>query len=551
MASVVSASLREILTGNRFGYGAEIVTTRGYSAPGGTNQLVELGATLLKDPRIGWISITDNPGGAPMLPPDWLARQIGADPKRVVIHLTCKDRNRNGIEAAAWGYAAEGFDNILALTGDYPTTGFGGTADPVFDLDSVALISLLKSMNEGLQVPGRKGAMERLPKTQFYIGCAVSPFKRHERELVPQYFKLLRKIRVGAEWVIPQLGYDMRKFHEIKLFLAARGYENVPIIGNVYILNRATAELFHGGKLAGCVVSDGLLEQCNRYAKGPDKGRTFFRELAAKQLAVFKGLGFAAGYIGGTNKAETFFEVIELAEKYGPGDWRDFIKEIQFSNPGEFFFFEHDPETGLSSPDRINPEYLRSLQSPPKTKHVTLGYRLSRRVHELAFHRGKGMYNLLTKIFARWDRKPGWMSRFSYWLEREAKHLGYGCQDCGDCSLPDCAYLCPMASCSKHSRNGPCGGSAGGQCELLDKECFWARVYERLKYYRESEGMFDGPVVIYDAKLKHTSAWANTYLDRDHFGREIQKQPSASAAADHSGGSTATADPPPAPKPDR
>jgi methylenetetrahydrofolate reductase (NADPH) len=523
MVSSGPPSLREILTGNRFCYGAEIVTTRGFTPAGSSSQLVELGTKLLQDPRIGWVAITDNPGGAPMLPPDWLARQLGPDRPRIVVHLTCKDRNRNGVEAAAWGYAAEGFENLLAVTGDYPTTGFGGVADPVFDLDSVALISLLRSMNEGLRVPGRRGAIETLPKTNFYIGCAVSPFKQHEREVVPQYFKLLRKIRSGAQWVTPQLGYDMRKFHEVKLFLASRGYD-VPVIGNVYVLNRAVAELFHSGKLAGCVVSRELLTKANRYAAGPDKGRAFFRELAAKQLAVFKGLGFAAGYLGGISKAETFFEIIDAAEAFGPDDWRDFLKEIQYSQPDEFFLFEHDPVTGMSAPDRLNPEYVRSLKSPPKSKEVTLGYRMSRRVHDLAFQRGKGLYNLLAKIFARWDKKPGLLSRFSYWLEREAKHLGYGCQDCGDCSLPDCAYLCPLAACSKHSRNGPCGGSAGGKCELLDKECFWARVYQRLKHYGESEGMLDGPIVVYEAQLKHTSAWANTYLDRDHFGREHAKQ---------------------------
>lgn len=524
-----AGSFRELLTGDRFVYGAELVTTRGFTAPDAPVPLAELGRTLLDDPRIAWISITDNPGGGPMLPPDWLAGQLAKHRKRIVLHLTCKDMNRNGLEGAAWRYAAEGFENILAITGDYPTTGFAGRAEPVFDLDSVGLISLLRSMNDGLRIPSRRGGTETLPKTDFYIGCVVSPFKRHERELVPQYFKLLRKLRAGANWVIPQLGYDLRKFHEVKLFLEARGCGDVPVIGNVYLLNRTVAELFHSGKLAGCVVSDALLADAKKYAAGPDKGKKFFRELAAKQLAAFKGLGFAAGYLGGISKAETFLEIIDLAESFGPNDWRESLKEIQYSQPGEFFFFEHDAATGESAPDRINRQYLESLEKPPRSKEVTLNYRVSRRVHDLAFSRGKGIYNVLARLFARWDRKPGVLGRLSYWLERESKRLGYGCQDCGDCSLPDCGYLCPMASCSKHSRNGPCGGSAGGKCELLDKECFWSRVYERLKHYGKSQEMFDGPPVLYNPELKHTSAWANTYLDRDHFapqsnGGEVGKE---------------------------
>lgn len=525
MSDAPLLSLREMLgsagPGSQFLYGAEVVTSRGLpqAAP---NQAVDLGRALLADPRIAWVSITDNPGGAPMLPPDWLGRLL-EHRQRVVLHVTCKDANRNGLEAAAWRYAAEGFDNILAITGDLPTTGYGGLADPVFDLDAVGLIALLRSMNRGLRVPNRRGGTETLPKTNFYIGCVVSPFKLHERELMPQYFKLLRKIRTGAQWVIPQLGYDMRKFHEVKLFLEARG-ASVPIVGNVYVLNKTVAGLFHQGKLAGCVVSDALMDEVNRQAAGPDKGKKFFRELAAKQLAVFKGLGFAAGYLGGIAKPETFFEIIDLAESYAADDWKEFLKEIRYGRPNEFFLFDHDEATGMSGPDRINPQYIQSLKKPVKTKNVTLGYWISRKFHDVAFARGKGLYNLLARIFRRWDKKPGLMSRLSYWLEREAKQIGYGCQDCGDCSLPDCGYLCPMAGCSKHSRNGPCGGSANGQCELLDKDCFWARVYDRLKYYGQSETMFDGPVVIYDARLKNTSAWANTYLDRDHFGRPLEKE---------------------------
>ena len=49
-----------------------------------------------------------------------------------------------------------------------------------------------------------------------------------------------------------------------------------------------------------------------------------------------------------------------------------------------------------------------------------------------------------------------------------------------------------------------------------DKECFWARIYERLKSYGESETMLERPVTIYNATLKDTSSWANLFMDRDH-----------------------------------
>lgn len=506
---------REWIHGRTFRYGAELVSSRGVPAAGEQAKSVELGEALAADPRIAWISITDNPGGNPMLPPDWIAHRL-QDRKELIIHLSCKDLNRNGLESSAWRYAAAGWNNILPLTGDYPVVAFGGGAQPVFDLDSVSLIALLHSMNEGLEVPRPNGKTERCVGTDFFIGCTVSPFKRLERELMPQYFKLARKIRCGAEWIIPQLGYDMRKFHEIRLFLDWMEIP-APIIGNVYVLNKTVAGLFHQNKIPGCVVSDRLLQLCRKYAAGPDKGRSFFNELAAKQLAVFKGFGFAAGYLGGIHKAESFFTIIDMAEKFGENDWKEFAREIQYPQPEEFYLFEQDPETGLGDPSRIDREYRASLGRPPRSPETTMGYRLTRRVHTLAFTPGVGLYPMLTRIYSRLERKKGGLTlRALHGIEHLSKQWGFGCKDCGDCFLPETAYLCPHSACSKACRNGPCGGSRNGRCELDDKDCIWVRAYERLKYYRESEQMLNGPALFGNAGLQGTSSWANTYMGRDH-----------------------------------
>jgi methylenetetrahydrofolate reductase (NADPH) len=522
-------TFRQMLTGagsgGGFYYGAELVTTRGIAEPGKPHKLVELGEALASDPRIGWISVTDNPGGNPMLPPDWLGRILAGRRVQVVVHLTCKDLNRNGIESAAWGFAAEGFNNILALTGDYPMSGYGGVARPVFDLDSVAVIALLRAMNLGLKVPGRKGDLEALPATGFFIGAAVSPFKRHERELMPQLFKLARKVRCGAQWVIPQLGYDMRKFHEVKLFLDWAKLP-VPLVGNVYVLNKTVAGLFNQNKIPGCVVSDALLAQVRTYAAGPDKGAKFFQELAAKQLAVFKGLGYAAGYLAGAAKADTFTKIIDLAESYAPDDWKAFAKELQFPQDGEFYLFEQDPQTGLGVPGQLNRGYLESLKNPEKSDQVTLGYRLSRRVHSGFFTPGQGQFPRMQRLYARLEKhKDGVAIRALHSIEQVSKTIGYGCKDCGDCSLPDCAYLCPNDACSKGARNGPCGGSFDGTCERGDKPCLWTRAYERLKHYGESEHMLDGGAVFTDGQLLETSSWANMFLGRDHHHAALSAPP--------------------------
>ena len=90
-----------MLSSGRFFYGAEVVSTRGLEPVDSQGNLASFARDLLADPRIGWISLTDNPGGGPMLPPDWLAGLVAEHRARVVLHLTCKDMNRNGLEAAA------------------------------------------------------------------------------------------------------------------------------------------------------------------------------------------------------------------------------------------------------------------------------------------------------------------------------------------------------------------------------------------------------------------------------------------------------------------
>src|SRR5438552_15316804 len=128
-------------------FGVELVSIRGSMGERSAIKARDFANELVACPKIDWISITDNAGGNPQLAPQALGKPILYAGKEVVIHLTCKDLNRNGLESEAWLLHSEGFNNILAMTGDYPVAGNGGMAKPVFDIDSVGLISLLSQMN--------------------------------------------------------------------------------------------------------------------------------------------------------------------------------------------------------------------------------------------------------------------------------------------------------------------------------------------------------------------------------------------------------------------
>ena len=128
----------------------EMVTTRGLITDQAGSRVKKLAIDLVSNPNIHCLSITDNPGGNPNFGADVLGVELQNLNQEVIIHLSCKDWNRNALESRAWQLASMGFNNILALSGDYPISGHGGQAQPVFDIDSVGLLRLLSEMNNGM-----------------------------------------------------------------------------------------------------------------------------------------------------------------------------------------------------------------------------------------------------------------------------------------------------------------------------------------------------------------------------------------------------------------
>jgi methylenetetrahydrofolate reductase (NADPH) len=507
-------SLREkLFESDRFLIAAELVSPRGSMTESTAIKARGFANELVANPAIDWISITDNAGGNPQLAPLALGRPILYAGKEVVIHLTCKDLNRNGLESEAWMLNSEGFHNILAMTGDYPVAGNEGLAKPVFDIDSVGLIALLERMNHGLRLKELRGNDERLGKTQFCIGAVTTNFKLREGEVVPQYFKLQKKIECGANFIINQIGFDSRKISELRLYMDAHHMQSAPLIGNVYLLSPRVADLFHQGRIPGVVLSTPLWELCRQQSVSPDRGKAFFLEFAAKQIAVYRGLGYRGAYLGGVHNSPALEKILEIENSFAPDDWKLFAREIRFSRPGEFFYHAEDPSTGLADPDRETPRPAGS------SRHVSAVYQISKLIHGAMFEPGKGLAKVGASLCAHAkDSMQGPAPMRA--LEKLSKSALYQCKDCGDCSLPDIAYLCPESQCAKNQRNGPCGGTREGRCEVDGYgDCIWLRAYERLQHDRREPSLLAHAPVVQNQGLRGTSAWANDWLGRDHTGK--------------------------------
>ena len=452
------------------------------------------------DGRLLAVSITDNPGGNPSLSPDVLGHDIFKVGMDVIVHFTCRDLNRVGMESRALQLAMMGMKNLLALTGDYTGKGFGGQGAPVFDLDAVSLLMMLEQLNDRLYEAGDPDG--------FFTGCAVSPFKYSEAECFVQYAKLCRKISAGASFIITQLGYDARKFAELITVLRQLDV-NLPVLGSIYLLTPRSARIINKGMVPGAVVTNKLLTRIQNEWQDPKTGRIKAIERAAKLGAILKGLGYKGMHLGGIHK--NFDDVGEILSHMEAiqDRWEDFIPEFNDLVPGGFYIFPDNASGNLS----MNGFKHRLTSSPLGEK---THYALMKSMHDRFFSFDAKHARTLSKV-CQWIRHHSPAEKLLTFFENASKNILLNCQHCGDCGIQHLAFLCPESQCPKHIRNGACGGSRDGMCEVNpDKNCVWVKVYRRMKTSGTCHDLLSGCVPPRMWELNQTSSWLNFHLKQDH-----------------------------------
>lgn len=152
---------------------------------------------------------------------------------------------------------------------------------------------------------------------------------------------------------------------------------------------------------------------------------------------------------------------------------------------------------------------------------MPLNYRLAMLFHNLAFEEAGPLYALLKKTCLAFEKSS--MEPTLSHLEHVIKFLMFGCQNCGDCTLAELAFVCPQSGCAKYLFNGPCGGSLNGWCEVYPekKRCLYVRIYDRLKTQGTTGTMREGFVPPRDWSLNNTSSWLNFYNGKDHAAKKL------------------------------
>jgi hypothetical protein len=126
-----------------------------------------------------------------------------------------------------------------------------------------------------------------------------------------------------------------------------------------------------------------------------------------------------------------------------------------------------------------------------------------------------------------WVERTGWLYALVTALERAVKRALFGCRMCGQCALSQTGLVCPM-TCPKQLRNGPCGGSVGGKCEVYPAlDCVWTVAYRSSQRLGRGAA-FHRLMLPVDHTLEGRSSWINHFTGRDahtYGGRELPEPP--------------------------
>jgi 5,10-methylenetetrahydrofolate reductase len=251
-------SLRALLGAGKFVVTAEVGPLKGTD----TTEIEEV-AELLRG-RVDAVNVTDQQSSVlrlGSLATSHLLREKGIEP---VFQMTCRDRNRLALQSDLLSAYVLGIDNVLAITGDLPALGDHPEAMPVYDLDSVQLLWVIKRLNEGYDMMGN----ELAGKPNFFPGAVVNPGANTEAALELQLIKMEKKIALGAKFFQTQAIYDIDAF--VKFMKRVEGF-NIPILAGIIPLKSAGMARFMNKNVAGVFVHEELI---NKLATAEDKART-------------------------------------------------------------------------------------------------------------------------------------------------------------------------------------------------------------------------------------------------------------------------------------
>ncbi len=183
-----------------------------------------------------------------------IGKQEGLDP---IVQMTCRDRNRIALQMDVLGISALGVNNILCLSGDPVSFGNCPEAKPVFDLDSVQLIRMVKGLRDEKKFENGQPIAGREPR--LFIGAGANPFAE---SLEDEVTRLRDKVAVGADFIQTQPVYNIERFKKWMELVQEEGlHKKAKILAGINPITSLAAARYMKTKVPNMDIPDEIIER--------------------------------------------------------------------------------------------------------------------------------------------------------------------------------------------------------------------------------------------------------------------------------------------------
>ncbi len=245
-----SSRLQQLLSKGEFAVTAECGPPRGANS-----EIVNKKGGVLKG-YVDAVNVTDNQTAIVRMSSIAACAhlmKIGLEP---VMQMVTRDRNRIALQSDILGAYSLGIQNILCLSGDHQIFGSQPDAMNVFDIDSMNLIRMVRTMRrEGKDMSG----FELKDSPRMFIGAAANPFADPFEYRV---IRLAKKIDAGADFIQTQCVFNMDRFKKWMTMAREEGLtEKVYILAGITPLKSEGMARFMSKKVAGIEMPEEMIKR--------------------------------------------------------------------------------------------------------------------------------------------------------------------------------------------------------------------------------------------------------------------------------------------------
>lgn len=245
-----SSRLQQLLSKGEFAVTAECGPPRGADS-----EIVNKKGLVLKG-YVDAVNVTDNQTAIVRMSSIAACAhllKIGLEP---VMQMVTRDRNRIALQSDILGAYSLGIQNILCLSGDHQIFGNHPDALNVFDIDSMNLIRMVRTMRrEGQDMSG----FELKDSPRMFIGAAANPFADPFEYRV---IRLAKKIDAGADFIQTQCVFNMDRFKKWMAMAREEGLtEKVYILAGITPLKSEGMARYMSKKVAGIEMPEELVKR--------------------------------------------------------------------------------------------------------------------------------------------------------------------------------------------------------------------------------------------------------------------------------------------------